>query len=383
MDSSTLPSPPPQLDAGACLNATGTGSTRHGAPNEARDGALCTRCADRCPANAIALREGRPELDTAACTGCTGCVGVCPVSAITHEDVRPMRWIAEARQRQTADLGRVRAACAAVPATAADLRLPCHAAWDVSLLAGLAAEGVRTLALAGLAACADCPLRHGRTVLEQTLREWDAIQEALGVKLAIEEDKAAEPTPPAQMPEASAAPMEPPRRAFFRSLLPTLAQGAATAAAQIGQSARQALREETDQAAENDEAALPFRMRLFLKALPHLNPNFTPVPVMDGFPFGAVQATDACTACGDCLPACPTRALNLKPFGANAILELTPEACTGCGHCVAACPENALQALPAVSLPALLTGRARPLIMVAVGRQLSRNRQQSGGTQDG
>ncbi|RMH76403.1 MAG: 4Fe-4S dicluster domain-containing protein, partial [Calditrichaeota bacterium] len=107
MDSSTLLSPPPQLDAGACLNEAYAGNGQNGSPNEARDGALCTRCADRCPANAIALREGRPELDTAACTGCTGCVDVCPVSAITHEDVRPMRWIAEARQRQTAGAGRI------------------------------------------------------------------------------------------------------------------------------------------------------------------------------------------------------------------------------------------------------------------------------------
>ncbi len=381
MDSSTsrltAPASPPRLNAAACLNA------------RMPETAPCSRCADACPAGALAIHDGPPALDAEVCTGCTGCVTVCPTDALAHPRVRPAAWLAGARQRLAEGSKRIHAACDAAGSARADIRVPCHAAWDVTLLAGLAAEGVRELVLDGIHACQGCPLRHGQAMMEQTRREWDALSQALGVKMALEDGKDADGETgdgtnapanpaPADTAQAARAPKEPARRAFFRNLLPSLAQGAAVAAAQIGQSAREALREDAGNETTGEDD-LPWRMQLFLHALPHLNPNFTPVPVMDGFPFGAIQATAACTACGDCVPACPTGALSVRPFGNNAILELAADACTGCGLCIQACPEQALERLPAVSLPALLTERPRPLIMVAAGQRGRQPTSQSGG----
>ena len=46
----------------------------------------CTRCAQRCPAGAIAARPHEPhEVDAAACTRCDLCRQVCPVGAVAVE----------------------------------------------------------------------------------------------------------------------------------------------------------------------------------------------------------------------------------------------------------------------------------------------------------
>jgi NADH:ubiquinone oxidoreductase subunit F (NADH-binding)/Pyruvate/2-oxoacid:ferredoxin oxidoreductase delta subunit len=46
----------------------------------------CTRCAQRCPASAIAARPHEPhEIDAAACTRCDLCRQVCPVGAVAVE----------------------------------------------------------------------------------------------------------------------------------------------------------------------------------------------------------------------------------------------------------------------------------------------------------
>jgi ferredoxin len=87
--------------------------------------------------------------------------------------------------------------------------------------------------------------------------------------------------------------------------------------------------------------------------------------MMPSLPLGAIQANNHCTACGECIEQCPTHALNLRDFGSNKILEFKADYCIGCSFCVDICPEQALEMLPSISLPALLTKKARPLIMVA------------------
>lgn len=42
----------------------------------------CSACVEVCPAEAIALIEGKARIDDALCQGCKACVEVCPVDAI-------------------------------------------------------------------------------------------------------------------------------------------------------------------------------------------------------------------------------------------------------------------------------------------------------------
>ncbi len=318
----------------------------------------CKRCTRICPANAIKLNaESIPQLDASACTACTACVSVCPVDAIGHETSRPVALLNEARNMVMQGKTEINAACHAVSDAQNGLKVACHAIWDPMLLACMAAEGVRTLNLEGLHQCETCPVRHGAEILQKTEKDYTTLNAALGVQLVInKEEKSVVEEKPQPEPE---------RRAFFRNLIPSLAQGAAVAAAQVGHAASQAIQQDMHDEGETSSSSLPIRLRLFLRALPRLQANFTPVPLMPSLPLGAIQADASCTACGECVEQCPTQALGLREFGNNNILEFQPEACVGCERCIAICPENALESLPAISLPVLLTGRNRPLVMVS------------------
>ncbi len=341
----------PDIDRKNCLNLR---------LSDHREKAACSRCHDICPAHAIELGEKRlPRLEKKLCTDCTACVRICPSDAIARAGVDPADIIAQVCEHARQGKSRLRAACSAVSDACADLNAPCHAIWDPMLLACMAAEGIRTLYLDGIDQCDSCHVRHGAEIMAQTEREYALLNKALGVHLEILRQKEAIPIKQKQ----SSVP-EPARRAFFRNLIPSVAQGASMAAAQIGQAASQSIRREGH---GKDASNLPLRLQLFLRALPRLQANFTPVPSMPGLPLGAIQADDNCTACNQCVELCPTQALGIREFGANKVLEFRPHACIGCQHCIALCPEHALEPLPGISLPALLTERMRPLVMTPAG----------------
>lgn len=352
--SDPIPDPTPQLAPQACLNHS---LTDHNTPH-------CTRCVDSCPAEAIhlSLDDRLPEIDPHRCSGCTGCVPVCPTDALRHAAARPAAMVRDVMQMPTTSRHTLQVACSAVDG--GDIAIDCHAGWSPLLLAALAAEGVAAIQLLGIDRCADCPKRFGATRLKIIEAEYQTLNQALGVKLSLihsqpSDSRTADDTP-ANNPRNS----EPARRAFFRQLLPSLVEGAAKATGEITQAARQAASSSSEQPRPT-HSPLPVRLQLFLRALPKLQSNFTPLPATPSLPLGAMQADAHCTACGGCVEACPTRALATRAFGANTILEFQADRCIGCNRCIAICPEEALNALPGISLPAILTGKARPLIMVS------------------
>jgi len=356
----------PEIHPSRCLNGP------HHRPQNSAAFSPCQRCQQACPAHAIAPNANAlPQLDGETCTGCTAYVRVCPVDAITHDALQLSPLLAQIDTQHGASKMHLVATCSAVKESSAPLNLPCHAAWDPLLLATMAARGVKQLTLIGLNECATCPIRFGAEIMAQTERDYATLNAALGVEMTIVH--ASQHEAMTQFDNAHAAPPpqnEPPRRTFFRTLIPSLTQGAAGAAAQVALAAGQAMRPqqtEEDAAASMDDA-LPQRLRLFIQALPKLQANFTPIPYAANIPIGAIQADDRCTACGDCVKGCPTDALAMREFGANRVLEFRPDACMGCQRCLQICPEQALEPLPGISLPAMLPGKARPLVMVSANK---------------
>ncbi len=62
-------------------------------------------------------------------------------------------------------------------------------------------------------------------------------------------------------------------------------------------------------------------------------------------PLVAVVDADACTACGDCLTACPYDAISMSEESDRHFAVISPTGCKGCGGCVPMCPENAIDLL--------------------------------------
>jgi heterodisulfide reductase subunit A2 len=62
-------------------------------------------------------------------------------------------------------------------------------------------------------------------------------------------------------------------------------------------------------------------------------------------PLVAVVDATACTACGDCLTACPYDAISMAEEGDRHYAVISPTGCKGCGGCVPMCPENAIDLL--------------------------------------
>jgi heterodisulfide reductase subunit A len=62
-------------------------------------------------------------------------------------------------------------------------------------------------------------------------------------------------------------------------------------------------------------------------------------------PLVAIVDPVACTACGDCLTACPYDAISMAEEGARHFAVISPTGCKGCGGCVPICPENAIDLL--------------------------------------
>jgi len=341
----------PDIHRRRCLNTS--------SPFSSEDEA-CVRCLDACPCGAISLNPGLiPELHAMHCTSCMACISVCPVDAITHEDLDPLEIISEARTAVHNTVSTLTAACAAAADQKADIHIGCHAGWDPLLLSCLAAAGVRKLHLEGISDCAHCPALYGSQVMQKTEAAYAALNRGLGIQLEISRQE-----PERLVQNRPSAESIPERRRFFQDLLPSITRSAIVAAAQISSAVEQQL-EKSAQHDEDETPELPVRLQLFLRALPRLQANFTPIAATPSMPLGAIQADARCTACNQCVEQCPTAALGIREFGLNRILEFRPGSCTGCQRCVSLCPEHALESLPGISLPALMTQRERPLVMVA------------------
>jgi heterodisulfide reductase subunit A len=59
-------------------------------------------------------------------------------------------------------------------------------------------------------------------------------------------------------------------------------------------------------------------------------------------PLVATVHADACTACGECLDACPYGAIEMAIEAGRPVAVISETGCKGCGGCVPLCPENAI-----------------------------------------
>lgn len=95
----------------------GYATVRKGLCLRTTEGVACTACSRKCPARAISIVDGFPEVDISACVGCGACEHVCPSRNDAHEPAvvvvgyrRPRRSAPGEEERL---VGRLREAVAA------------------------------------------------------------------------------------------------------------------------------------------------------------------------------------------------------------------------------------------------------------------------------
>jgi len=241
--------------------------------------------------------------------------------------------------------------CEHMPVQGSHANLPSHRHWSPLLLACLAAAGIKNLYIPDFNNCPDCG--DAQAQLNKTQQAYEALASATTVHLSLH--RATMPTPPLPKQDEPVS-----RRTFFRTFLPGMAKQAAQHLTQLNLQHTPNLTEILQQ----DERPIPVINKLFLHALPKLGINHTPVPAMPLLALGNIQASEACTACGECVACCKSHALSLRPFGQRNILEFQASHCIGCRQCVDICPEQALESLPSINVPSLLQEKPRPLVMV-------------------
>jgi len=219
------------------------------------------------------------------------------------------------------------------------------------LLACIAAEGIKEIYIE---TCKECSKQQ----ILSNIDDYKELSQAMAIKLNVQLGK----KPQINEEKVEEKENEPPRRTFFRTLIPSLAKHAADNIQQITQVATNG--EYVQDILNADARALPALHKLFLHALPKLQVNHIPIPVIKGLGLGNIQVSEACSACAKCVDVCASKSLSLRKFGSRFILDFQADCCTGCNQCISICPEQAMEALPSVSLPSLMLNKPRPLVMV-------------------
>ncbi len=232
-----------------------------------------------------------------------------------------------------------------------EVKPTCLAALHPMLLACIAAEGIKEVYIE---TCEECSKQQ----ILSNIDDYKELSQAMAIKLNVHLGK----KPQTNEKKVEEKESEPSRRTFFRTLIPSLAKHASDNIQQITQTTPTG--NYIQNILNSDARVLPPLHKLFLHALPKLEVNHIPVPVIEGLGLGNIQVSEVCNACAKCVDVCPSKALSLRRFGSRFILDFQADCCTGCNQCISICPEQAIEALPSVSLLSLIQRKPRPLIMV-------------------
>ncbi|WP_310321983.1 4Fe-4S binding protein [Hydrogenophaga palleronii] len=322
-------------EEGACLPLR----SRHG---------QCRACASACPAQALEVSLAEVTLGD-ACTGCGQCTAACPTEALSLPE---LAFLSPAAPQ--AEAGRSSPAQPAVPVilecrkVPADLRAP--ASQEVPCLGAVRASHLVALSAGGSAVqlmdrgwCETCDMGcHGeaphhpaQAALDLATLWLEAVDAAAAAPQLVREPLPAERCPQL-LPPAPETAEKLDRRSFFRQALERPAGRSTAVSTPMGGDGKAAYPADRRQAS-------PDRQRLLtgLGSLAERSGNELPSEL---YPQMHVNAT--CCDQRLCVALCPTAALTVRDNGIGAHLQFSSESCIACGTCVRACPTGAIQLAP-------------------------------------
>ena len=281
----------------------------------------CRACIEVCQEGALALDQGKLQVDASKCSRCSLCAGACPTAAIA------VMGIAEKQVTAVAGLR-----CSKVAGEGP--QVPCLGWLTADHLIGMALQHETVTLTAG--DCAACPWARGGEMAAAAAAVASATLKAVGHQAAVRLIRTGAGAAP---PERTLS-----RRDLF-SLWTTESQHVV-----------KTLLPERDVNHAKLPAHVPARRSYWIRRLaPESVPAAEPMP--DG-PWKARVVTEACNGCGICTAFCPTGALSQSQDGEDWVLTHLAAACVSCGTCVALCPTRAVGEEPLLTA-VMVAGKAR------------------------
>lgn len=308
------------LQTQVCLHALGNFSN-------------CQACFTVCPLEAIQASKP-PSLDESKCISCLACLPVCPAGAFRADDAIPNLLNCAARLEAKS----IELVCENHPQPELGLEESTAAIRIKGCLAGTGSGGYLGLLALGLDkvtvrtdACPDCPLGDLQAQIETQIQSAQKLLAPWKLENALQISGSSEPHNLVERTiwEASNPPLS--RRDLFRM---ATRQGQVAAARMLA----------ADRPSGGKHASRE-RQRT-LVAISHL-----PEPAaessklsLEGMGFGMLQVSETCTACGVCVRACPTGALQFaNEADQHYQLTFQPEICNACRACTAVCRAEAIE----------------------------------------
>ncbi len=313
----------------------------------------CSRCADACPHEAVALTDVGAAITIDKCRNCALCVSACRTGALVAANYKPIDMLRQAIKSEQFSI-----ACAP-SGFAADAIVPCLGALDASLLAYLEKRRLPTTLL-GTALCTDCAHgAKGAAQIEINLEALDELRTAAApaewLPIRIGSEVPTQTEAQADKPSFGSS-----RRHLFRRLL---GRGVDEVIATV--EAKPKAEPIPDKAIRAGAYALTEQRELLQIVAGRKDGLPFRVDIHEGLPALEISINPGCTVCEACFRVCPTGALSITENPGDWAISFQRDRCVGCAACLEVCQPRVLDA--AASFDLTPDQPARPLI--SLGKQ--------------